>query len=133
MFKPSFFAGALLGFAFANSKQGQRLKVEIESIVSQNTEKIEHAKADLGKAKAKILQLVSGGAGKTETQEKEMAEKEMPEMASGNYVDMFSDDALDIEKAQELADKLGAKPAAPADETMAPFQNHNDHDQRKSA
>jgi len=35
-------------------------------------------------------------------------------------------EALDADKAQELADKLGAKPSAPEDENLAAFSHHDD-------
>lgn len=34
--------------------------------------------------------------------------------------------ALDVDKAQELADKLGAKPSAPEDENLAAYSHHDD-------
>lgn len=49
---------------------------------------------------------------------------------AGKPIQAADDEPLDADKAQELADKLGAKPSAPEDENLAAF--HHD-DELKSA
>lgn len=61
---------------------------------------------------------------------KEQSDEQNFEPASGQKEDELefsgTPEALDADKAQELADKLGAKPSAPADENLAAFAHHDD-------
>jgi hypothetical protein len=70
------------------------------------------------------------------SQEEQAVKKEGQEVKKSNDTQqpeaMAEQPALDVEKAQELADKLGAKPVAPEDENLKPFHNHDD-EARKSA
>ena len=115
------FIGAILGFAFASSKQGQALREQIDSLLVQGNEKLEQAKEGLGKAKAKILPCRDGGQNRSGS---------VGIMGNEESIDQS---ALDAAKAQELADILGAKPAVPADENLAAFHKDNGDVERKSA
>ncbi|HEY9678988.1 MAG TPA: hypothetical protein V6C76_13345 [Drouetiella sp.] len=60
----------------------------------------------------------------------EGAENFEPETEMDSNTIIADDKPLDADKAQELADKLGAKPSAPADENLAAF---HPEEERKSA
>ncbi|MBI2812452.1 MAG: hypothetical protein HYX67_16725 [Candidatus Melainabacteria bacterium] len=66
----------------------------------------------------------------TERPANEQSDEQNFEPASGEKEDELefsgTPEALDADKAQELADKLGAKPSAPADENLAAFAHHDD-------
>lgn len=78
---------------------------------------------------------------KKETEESSAAPQ--PKLEKQNFEPQSQDDAedmepsgapalLDVDKAQELADKLGAKPSAPEDENLTAFK-HSADDELKSA
>jgi hypothetical protein len=183
MIRP-FFVGALAGFFFGSSKQGQQLRQNIDDMFTDllstdNKEKVDRVKDGIASAQqnvSKVLSSVQGksgestksankngagsnsaknddrqnGAKKVEAKD-ESTEKlnkhesvrdseadksgsaEKPKESSETSQSAASQEPgpLDVEMAQALADKLGAKPIAPEDENLAAF--HAGEDQLKSA
>ena len=97
-------------------------------------QKGEKEPAPEGKEQAKSCEDNQSNKEQKEDQPKESDKQ--PEVSAKDEAEMetspIEGKELDAEKAQELADKLGAKPATPEDENLAAF-HPTDDGQRKSA
>lgn len=150
----SFCVGAIAGFLFGSSKKGHDVREGIDGFLTELTST--DAMKALDEKRNEFSEMASNifsKSAKTEASEpaakeesakdtsaKETSAKERPaneqsdeqnfEPASGEKEDELefsgTPEALDADKAQELADKLGAKPSAPADENLAAFAHHDD-------
>ncbi|MFN8554158.1 MAG: hypothetical protein U0103_22000 [Candidatus Obscuribacterales bacterium] len=115
----SFCVGALLGFVFGSSKQGRDVWQNFDGILTELTSGDAMKTLDDEKN-----QLSKVGSENTKTRDEETSYED-----SGNRgQETISKDQspLNADKAQELADKLGAKPSTPEDENVAAFSHHDD-------
>jgi hypothetical protein len=113
----SFCVGALLGFVFGSSKQGRDVWQNFDGILTELTSGDAMKTLDEN-------QLSEVGSENSKTRDEETSYED-----SGNRdEETISKDKspLDADKAQELADKLGAKPSTPEDENVAAFSHHDD-------
>ncbi len=105
----SFCLGALFGFLFGSSKKGHDVREGIDGFLTELTSS--DAMKRLDEKKGEFTKMASPSIAKFSTESQELG------TAKG----------LDADKAQELADKLGAKPSAPEDENLTAF-THPDED-----
>ena len=127
----SFCVGALLGFVFGSSKQGRDVWQNFDGILTELTSG--DAMKTLDDDKNQLSEVGSANTKtrdeKTSYEDSETRDEETSYEDSGNRdEETISKDKspLDADKAQELADKLGAKPSTPEDENVAAFSHHDD-------
>jgi hypothetical protein len=139
----SFCVGALVGFFFGSTKKGQDLREGIDGFLTDLTsgdamKVLDEKKDELTEFASSTLSRFSPN--KSNEEESSKQPQKQPQSGEQNFAphataseSEASDTAkvLDADKAQELADKLGAKPSAPEDENLAAF-SHSD-DELKSA
>lgn len=142
----AFCAGALFGFFFGSSKKGADLRESIDGFLTELTstdaiKMLDEKRDELSEIASNTLNKINGkfsdGDGKRNGNNGDRRsadnsdENFSPSDDTRDPIDVkLSDEPLDVDKAQELADKLGAKPSAPEDENLAAFHSE---DELKSA
>jgi hypothetical protein len=141
--------GALIGYFFGLSKQGQHMKEQVGSFLTELLS--DDTKAKLDEKKSSLSEMAKGsfsffkhkngdsgqqeeegnGKRKGESSKTDAESNEQPSTPREESVNEEAHQDLDVEKAQELADKLGAKPVIPEDENLTAY--HHSDDELKSA
>lgn len=124
-----------MGFVFGSSKKGQEVRGTIDGMLTELTSSdaikaLDGKKNELSEIARDTFSKIKGDEAvkpqKTKA-EKSGQESFEPEESNQDVVDVTgSTKELDADKAQELADKLGAKPSTPDDENLAAFSHHDD-------
>jgi hypothetical protein len=132
----SFCVGALVGFFFGSTKKGQDLRLGIDGFLTELTsgdamKVIDEKKEELTELASNTFSRLSHNNGDQsskplESQAQSEEQNFAPHAAVSESEISGTAKALDADKAQELADKLGAKPSAPEDENLAAFSRLDD-------
>jgi hypothetical protein len=134
----SFCVGALVGFFFGSTKKGQDLREGIDGFLTELTsgdtmKVLDEKKEELTELASNTFARLShnkddGEESSKPSKSQAQSEEEnfAPHPAASQSEISGTAKALDADKAQELADKLGAKPSAPEDENLAAFSHVDD-------
>ncbi len=132
----SFCVGAIAGFLFGSSKKGNDVREGIDGFLTELTSTDAMKTLDEKRTESEFSEMASNTLSKfanlepkkptTKGKTDEQNFEPQPEEKEDELAFSGTPEALDADKAQELADKLGAKPSAPVDENLAAFAHHDD-------
>lgn len=147
----SFCVGALVGFVFGSSKKGQHVWKNLDGMMTELTSS--DAMKSLDETRNELSEFACSTVSKMTSKFTDNQEQQNNKERSASHSDASQDNhsqesfepeqksepvaneekkssgesaPLDADKAQELADKLGAKPSTPEDENLAAFSHHDD-------
>ncbi|MBS1952724.1 MAG: hypothetical protein JST89_00915 [Cyanobacteria bacterium SZAS-4] len=141
----SFCVGAIAGFLFGSSKQGKDVREGLDGFLTELTsgdaiKALDDKRNELSELATNTFSKFTGSEEKKSdaAQEEKFAGSKSASAEKSDEQNFEPEEPLeagmgkplDADKAQELADKLGAKPSTPEDENLAAF--HHD-DELKSA
>ncbi|CAN5454103.1 hypothetical protein BH10CYA1_BH10CYA1_26920 [soil metagenome] len=130
----SFCVGAIAGFLFGSTKKGQDVREGLDGFLTELTSSdamktLDEKRSELSDMASNAFSKFANGESEKPAAKEKTAEQNF-EPASEEKEDEMEVSStareLDADKAQELADKLGAKPSAPIDENLAAFAHHDD-------